>query len=183
MASNRSDVVHGGMVLVPEKIPYMGKGIDALLIFLRQVLDENKYTQKILVEVGKPIYIEKLVPKEEAPELSTLGYLEAARSKTMDEYGKEGEQFGPSGKRTTYEQLFDMFCIMSHENFEVCHILTGNLKKLALAVGLRTERLSRLYGVPVSQVDIPSDTVIFCGAVSRDATPEEVEFSLKAVLV
>jgi hypothetical protein len=178
MASNRSDVVYGDMVLVPEKIPYTGKGVEALLAFLRKVLEENKYTQKIVVEVQKPIYIEKLVPKDEAPETVSLTWLESARNKQMQEYEGTEEKLAPQ------EQLLDMFHDVNVEGYEICHVITGNLKKFFKWAKGQTHsgREHRLYGVPVSQADIPEDVIILCGAQSRDAGPDDLEFSLKAVL-
>jgi hypothetical protein len=166
----------GELVLVKEKIPYTGKGINTLLSFLRQVLETNKYTQKLIIEVHKPILIEKWIPKDEATDEPVMGYVEAVRSKPMTEYIVEKDT-----SPTPYEQLFEMFGTIDREGFEACQVLTGDIKNLQKWSKLPKNQ-NRLFGVPIAQVNIPEDVVIICGANAREAGPEEIEFSVKGVI-
>lgn len=164
---------------IKEKIPYTGKGVDELLIFLRRVLSENKYTQKIVMEVGVPyIHIEKMVTGEEAQNIPQVSFHDSIRSAPMEEYKNESK-LGP------LHQLFEMFSIVHAEGLEVGFILVGNKHTFQQWLKLRipVTKLA-LYGVPVHPVsEIPGDVFLVCGTPERIAEAGDVQFSVKGTCV
>lgn len=162
-------------VRVKDKIPYAGKGIDALLGFLRRVLSDNKYAQKIVLEVGVPyIYLEKLVSAEEAAEAPQVSFHDAVRSHHMEEYK-------PEGKPDPMHQLFEMFSIVHAEGLEVGFILVGNKHSFQewLKVRIPVTKMA-VFGVPLYVVsEIPGDTFLVCGTPERQAEVDDIQFSVK----
>lgn len=166
-----------GYVLVKERIPYQGKGVDALMGALRKILTDNKYTQKILMEVGEPhIYIEKLVPEADAQEYETvrINTHGAIRNMPMEEYQTD-DGVSPA------HQLWEMFSIIHKEGFEVCRIVSGSKNKFAQWLKVRIPQTDqRVFGVPLEVIgDIPDDVFIVCGAKHREAEPDEITMSVK----
>lgn len=161
-------------VRVKEKIPYSGKGVDELLTFLRRVLTDNKYAQKVVLEVGVPyIHLEKLVSAEEAVDAPKISFHDAARQRPMEEY--KGEAKGPM------HQIFEMFSIVHAEGLEVGFILIGNKHTFQewLKIRIPVTKMA-LFGVPVQQLpEIPGDIFLVCGTPERIAEAEDIQFSVK----
>lgn len=168
-----------GYVRLKDKIPYHGKGIDELVGALRRVLTDNKYTQKIVLEVGVPhIYIEKLVPESEAQgEVVKLSLYDVIRNRKLEEYVAE-KDISPA------HQLWEIFDIVQKEGFEVCNIVAGNKQKFQKWLGVRIPQTDmRVFGTPFEvNGDIPDDVFIVCGAPIRDAEPDDVAFCVKGTV-
>lgn len=166
------------LILLKEKIPYTGKGTDELLGAVRRILTDNKYTQKITLEVGvSHICIEKLVPPEEAKEQLQISLHDTIRARTMEEYKPEKEQPG-------FRQLWEMFDIVHAEGFEVGCLVVGDKKQFQEWLKVRTP-LNKLtcFGTPIFQLpDIPSDVVLVCGMATRTAEVDELLFSVKTTI-
>lgn len=165
-------------VRVKEKFPYHGKGVDELLSSLKRILSipDNKYTQKVVLEVGTPyIYIEKLVPSDEAGKVPTTTLKDIIRSRAMEEYDPESIPKDP------WVQLWDMFSIVKKEGLEIGFIAIGSKLTFQKWLGIRIPTTSMdLFGIPVEVVeDLPEDVFVVCGTESRIAEPEDVLFSLK----
>lgn len=171
--SNKSD----GFVKVKDKIPYHGKGVDELVMSLKRVLNmpENKYTQKIVLEVGVPhIYIEKLVSQDEAGNLPVVSLKDVIRTRPIEEYE-------PESKMNAFEHFMEMFNIVQKEGLEVGFIAVGNKTSFQKWLGVRIPTTDmRLFGIQVSVVeDLPDDVFVLCGTRTRMADPDDVEYSLK----
>lgn len=174
-----------GYIRVKERIPYAGKGHDELVMTLRKILGEpsNKYTQKIVLEVGVPhIYIEKLVPdKDELGAVPQQPIYELIRVQRMEEYDPP-ERGTHDEALTPMRQLFDMFNIVNQEGHEIGFIVAGNKYEFQkwLKVRIPNTPNMRVMGIPfVVSTDIPSDAFLICGTHKRDADPEDIAFSLK----
>jgi len=163
-------------VLVKEKFPYHGKGKDELLGALRTLLalPENKYIQKVVLEVDAPhIYIEKFLPAEEAGKVPSRSIKEVIRSKAMEEYEADLNL-------TPWAQIWDMFSVVHKEGLEVGFIAIGNKAIFQKWLGVRISTTNMtLLGIPIEIVDIPEDTFVICGTPERIADPDDIKFSLK----
>ncbi len=176
--SNKSEAP--GFVRIKDRIPYHGKGVDELIMSLRRVLTENKYAQKVVVEVGVPhIYLEKLVPESEAQEMETvkLNIHDVIRNRKLEEY--EGDD-----SLRPYEQLWEMFGMIHKDGYEVCNIVAGNKSAFQKWLGVRIPQTDmRVFGVAFEVVgDIPSDVFIVCGARARTADPDEITYCVKGTI-
>jgi hypothetical protein len=169
-----SEKTHPGFVRVKEQIPYSGKGIDELLGFLRKVLTDNKFTQKMIVEVGVPyLRLEKLVSAVDGA-ATKLSFHDAARTKPMEEYHAES-------KTSPLHQLFEMFSIVHAEGLEVGMVLVGDKHVFQdwLKVRIPVTRMS-IFGVPLHQLsEIPPDVFLVCGTSEREAESDDIQFSVK----
>lgn len=173
--SNSSNPV--GWALVKDRIAYTGKGQEALLLALRKVLADNPYTQSFMCRVGKPyIDIEKLVKPDDVPE--PVSFHECLRNRKMEEYAVDKE-------KSPYIALWEMFEIIHAEGLEVSHIAVGNKDDFQKWVGVRIKRNQmQLFGVPIVHVgDLPQDIFVLCGSQTKEATPEEIEFSVKGTIL
>lgn len=171
-----------GLVRVKEKIPYTGKGVENLVIMVRKILTENRNTQKVVLEVGVPhIYIEKLVPEAEAAKEAPLSLHDAIRAKPMEEYPLDEV----TQKQTGIQKVWEMFSMIHAEGFEVSHIAIGDKQTFQKWLGIRMPVTKMaFFGIPVAQVpEIPPDVVLVCGSATREADPEDVQFSVKVSIV
>ena len=161
------------LVQVRERIPFTGKGAEALLGFLRKILSENPYTQEFTCRIGKPIEITKMVPADQAP--PALPLHDAVRAQRMDE---------PDPEKTPFETLWKMFGIIEEEGLEVSHILVGSKFLFQDWLGIRISHKSmRFFGVPiVVSPEIPSEVFIVAGATTQNAEPEDIQYSLKGAM-
>ncbi len=169
-----------GYVRIKDKIPYHGKGLDELTMALRKVLTDNKYAQKIVLEVGVPhIYIEKLVPQEEAQdhEAVKVSMRDILRNRKLEEYILEDEL-------TPFQQLWEIYSMIQKEGFEVCNIVAGDRLKFQKWLGVRIPQNDlKVFGVPFEVGgDLPSDVFVVCGARTRDVDPDDIEFCIKGTL-
>lgn len=168
-----------GFVRIKDKIPYHGKGVDELTTALRKVLNDNKYTQKVVLEVGTPhIYIEKLVPEAEAVDLpKPLTLHDAVRTAKMEEY-----EVDP--KNTVFHVLQDIFEMVQDEKLEVCFIAVGNQKRFEKWLEFKLNRSRpNLFEIPVHVLgEIPEDVFIVCGSSIRDAEFEDITYSVKVAI-
>lgn len=168
-----------GLTLIREKIPYTGKGPDALLMFVRKILDDNPRTQKIVLEVGVPyVDIVKYVPETEASASVPVSHYDSVRNKPM-------EEFTPASKQNPFTQLSDMFSAVHAEGLEVGFILVSDKRALQDWLGLRIPITKlALFGVPVvASAEIPPAVLLVCGTPTRDGEAEDVVFSVKVVMV
>ena len=164
------------LVLVRERIPYTGKGVDALLALLRRVLVENPYPQEFVCRIGQPIEIAKLVTPDAAPE--KMSFHDALRSKRMEEYTLEKD-------KTSFQVLWDMYGVVQAEGLEVSHIAVGDKFQFQNWLGIRiAQNRMSFYGAPVMVVpELPADVFLVVGSEKRDAEPEDIRFSVKGVIV
>lgn len=165
-------------VRVKEKVPYTGKGVENLIIMLRKILTENKNTQKVVMEVGAPhIYIEKLVPEAQAAQEVQLSFHDIVRTKPMEEYPLDET----NSKLTNIQKFWEIFGMVHAEGFEVSHIAIGDKQDFQKWLGVRMPVTKMaFFGIPVQQVpEIPPDIALVCGASSREAEPEDIQFSVK----
>lgn len=165
------------MVLVKDKVPYFGKGVEELLASLKRVLalPENKYTQKIVLEVGAShIYLEKLLTAEEAGKQAIFTVKDMIRSNPMDEFESESAN-------SPWTQLWEMFAQIHKEGLEVGFIAIGNKLKFQKWLGVTIPVTDlRLWGIPITMVeDLPEDAFVVCGTTQKIADPEDIRFSIK----
>lgn len=168
-----------GYVRLKEKIPYHGRGIDELVGALRRVLTENKYAQKVVLEVGVPhIYIEKLVPESDAQgEVVRLSLYDVIRNRQLEEYI-------PDGALSPAHQLWEIFDLVQKEGFEVSNIVAGSKQKFQKWLGVRIPQSEmKVFGTPFeTNGDIPDDVFIVCGAPTRLAEPDDIAFCVKGTI-
>ena len=165
-----------GYVRIKDRIPYHGKGPEELVGSLRRLLADpaNKYAQKIVLEVGAPhIYVEKLVPEQEAGDIPQLSIHDAIRTNRMEEY--EGEL------AEGFDVLWDMSQTIRAEGYEIGFIVIGNKTKFQKWFGRRLVNTDMtFFGVPVRVVpEVPEDVVIMCGTEDRTADVGDIKFSMK----
>jgi hypothetical protein len=163
------------LVLVREKIPYSGKGIDPLLTLLRQVLNDNPYTQEFTCRIGHPIEIAKLVPPDQAPERQSLH--DVIRGNRMEEYTIEKD-------KSPFQVLWDMFGLVHDEGLEVGFLVVGDKFLFQKWLGIRiAQNRMNFYGTPVMPLsDIPLDVFLVVGAEKKQAEVEDIKFSVKGTL-
>lgn len=169
-----------GFVRLKDKIPYHGKGVDELMGALRRVLTENKYTQKIVLEVGVPhIYIEKLVPEAEAQTQETVkvSLHDVIRNRSLEEYVPE-EDVAP------FQQLWEVFAMIQKDGFEVCNIVAGSRQKFQKWLSVRIPQTDmRVFGIPFEVLgELPDDVYIVCGAKDRTGEPDDIQFCVKGTV-
>lgn len=170
-----------GFVRVKELVPYQGKGPDELVGALRRLLADptNKYTQKIVLEVGSPhIYVEKLV-KEGETTTPQLSLFDVIRNVEMEEYDSEA-----NSDRNPLQQLWEMFAVVAKEELEVTAVVVGSKSKFQKWLGVRIVSSNpKVLGTPLHVYgDIPEDVFILCGATERIAEPYEIKFCVKGTI-
>lgn len=170
---------NSGFVKVKDRIPYYGKGIEDLIGATRKILSDpvNKYTQKIILEVGVPyIYMEKMVPEGEVPDIPHLSIHDIIRNHKIEECAANIN--GP------LRQLWDMFDIIRQEELEVNAIAIGDKDIFQKWLGVRVpNRNINVLGIPLYiDGEIPGTTVIVCGAPSRTSDIEDIELSVKVII-
>lgn len=164
-------------VRVKERIPYNGKGVDNLLNALRIILEQNRYAQKIQIEVGSGhILLEKLVSEEQAAETQTSWH-DSIRAHKLEEYK-------PSANLTPHQQLWEVFQIIHVEGLEVGQIVVGDKHQFQGWLGTRIPLTKmNFFGIPITQAsEIPHEIFIVCGTEERESDPEDVVFSVKGSL-
>ncbi len=160
-------------VLVRERIPYSGKGIEPLLAMLHQILTANPRTQEFRVRIGEPIEITKFVPLDQVPERLTVH--DAVRTRQMDEHVPR-----PTDNAQTI--LLEMFKLLDKEQLHPLFFLVGAQSKIFKWVDI-PRRSRALCGVEIHKTDaIPDDVVVLSGARSRDGQPEDIELSIKVTM-
>lgn len=172
-----------GLVLIKEHVPYHGKGIDELIVALRKIFSENKYPQKLTLEAGvRYIYLEKLVPPDDAKENETINPTsqsshDAIRNARLEEYEtREGV--------TPFQQLFEMFTMIQNEGLEVCHFVVGNKARFQKWLGLRIPQNNlNLFGTPITVTgEIPEDVFVVCGGPTKISDTYEITYTVKGNL-
>lgn len=169
----------GNFVRIKEHIPYGGKGVDELVVALRKILGDNKFTQKVVLEVGAPhIYIEKLVPSTEVKENEAINTSihDAIRNVRMEEHDSDGQE--------PMQQLFEIFQLIQKEGLDVCHIAVGDKAKFQKWLGVRIPQTNlNVFGVPLSITgEIPDDVFVICGGPTRTSDIFEIRFAVKGTL-
>lgn len=173
--SSRSN---NGFVKVKDRIPYHGKGTEDLIGATNKILSDpsNKYTQKVILEVGVPyIYIEKLVPEGEVPDIPHLSIHDIIRNHKIEEHSSNSPPF---------TQLWDVFSIIRQEELEVNAIAIGDKEAFQKWLGIRLpNRNMNVLGTPIF-IDgkLPSYTLIVCGALAKNSDIEDIEFSVKIII-
>ena len=165
------------LILVKDRVPRSGKGVDSLLNQLGQYMriPLNKYVQKIIVDVSRPyLYFEKLVRKEEVPPETDLSFHDAIRIVPMEEV-----VFDNGVDITPLQYIDQMFRIITNHGYETGHILIG--KKSGIFKWLDLPRShERLFGTPLHKIaEIPDDVIIACAAKTRECDPEDIQLSVK----
>jgi hypothetical protein len=163
------------LILIRERIPYTGKGVDALLSMLRKVLTENPYTQEFVCRIGQPIEIAKLVTSEEAP--AKMNLHDAIRSHRMEEFTIEKDKL-------PFQVLWDMFAVVQAEGLKVSHIAVGDKFQFQSWLGVRiAQNRMDFYGTPVVLLsELPADAFLVVGADQKTSEAEDVKFSVKGVI-
>lgn len=173
---NKSD----GFVRVKDRIPYQGKGIDELVAALRRILSEpiNKFTQKIVLEVGTPhIYVEKLVPEEQVAEIPQLSLHDIIRTMEMEEFELEDG-------RTAPQQLWSMIEMINEKGLQPAVVVAGNRAKFQKWLGVRINNSKpNVFGTPFQLLgELPEDVFVVCGATSRVAEVDDIKYSVKVTI-
>lgn len=166
--SNNSE----GLVLVREKIPYTGKGVENLVTMVRKILEDNPYTQELILRVGKPIEIARLVKSDEVPEPVTVH--DTVRTRQMEEYD--------STDSSAEVAIMGMFNILDKESLFPTCFLIGVQSRLYKWLDI-PRRSTMVCGVELSKSDqIPDDVVILCGSPVKGGQPEDIELSVKTTI-
>ncbi len=178
--SNKSE----GFVKVKDRIPYHGKGVDELIGAIRKLFADpgNKYAQKIVFEVGVPhIYLEKLVPQGEAPEVPQLSIHDIVRTSEMEEYDTTDTE---ESKRTAAQKLGEMFEMIQDRSLQAVLILVGSKTKFQKWLGIRLHHSTpTVFGTPLQVLgELPDDAFIICGAPSRVSDIDDIRYSVKGVI-
>ena len=176
--SNKSE---SGYVRVKDRFPYHGKGVDELIGAIRRIFAEpsNKFAQKIVFEVGVPhIYIEKMVPEGEAPEVPQLSMHDILRTNEMEEFDADGEELTP------IQQLWGMFEMIQDKGLQAAVIVAGNRVKFQKWLGIRINTVRpSVFGTPFQVLgELPEDVFVVCAARSRIADVEDIQYSVKGSL-
>lgn len=171
--SNKFD----NFVKIKDKIPYSGKGIEELAGSVKRILSapENKYTQKIVLEVGVPyIYLERMVSADEAGNLPITTIRDMIRIKPLEEFESD-KQLDP------LVQIWEMFSIIQKEGLEVGFLAIGNKFIFQKWLNIRIPNSDmRFLGIPIQVVEgVPDDAFVVCGTPARDAEPEDICFCIK----
>lgn len=163
-----------GMVRVRQLFPLTGKGPAAVSHLMLKILEEDRYVQKVIFEVGKPVHIETMVP-EDSPLADVEQFHDLIRIKPLVEYV-------PEIPKTQYEILFEMYKMVTDESLEVAFVLAGNM--LQFNRWLKNPmRSNKVFGVPLYLIkQVPADVFFVCGAETRDAGPKDIELSIKGSL-
>lgn len=169
-----SESTKSELVRIRRLVPMTGKGVDNAVALIRKILESDRYTQKLVLEVGKPVLVETLVTKERAAE-EIISFHDAVRNHPMVEYVPEGEV-------TPWRQLFEMFGHISEEKLEVSHVLVGDVARFSKWIKSPV-RLEWVFGVPrVNVKEVPSDVFLVCGSSVRDTDATGIEMSVKGTL-
>lgn len=180
--SNKSDQ-DLGLVRIREHVPYFGKGIDELIAIIRKIFSDNKYPQKIVLEVGvHHIYLEKLVLPSEAQDNETLNPVHQTihagiRNAKLEEYEVADDM-------PAFQQLFEMFRMVQEEGLEVCHIAIGDKSKFQKWLGVRIPQNNmNLFGTSITVTgEVPDDVFVVCGGPTKNADPYEIRYAVKGTL-
>ena len=107
--------------------------------------------------------------------------IEAALYDTIRQ-GVMEEHTPADDRKGIHVQLFDIFRTIAEEGLEVSHILAGDRVSIEKAMLTRFQRLQtpKIFGIQVYfSAQVPADSYIVCGALTKDAFPGEVRFSIK----
>jgi hypothetical protein len=140
--------------------------------------------QRVIVEVGKPLLFDRLVPKSDAPEEETT---EEIPADAVDLYGamRNNELLNfelKYGSMSGYEALFKAWRLLSARKLVAKGFLVSDFPALRDWLELGEEdSVDDIYGVPVfKHAEIPADVIIL---VAVDATDlESVKLSLRITL-
>lgn len=173
-----------GLVKIREHLPYNGKGVDELIAAVRKIFVDNEYPQKIVLEAGAHhIYLEKLVPPQDAKESESSGLLlttnvhDAIRNARLEEY--DGDDIS-----SPFHQLFEMYGMVQAEGLEVCHLVVGNKSKFQKWLGLRIPQTNmNLLGTSITITgEIPEDVFVVCGGPSKTSDHYEIQYTVKGTI-
>jgi hypothetical protein len=160
-----------GYVLVKEQIPFYQKGMDNLLAYLGTVLkkEEYKYTQKISVEAGLPyIKVERFVSDQSNEIPAPLELHELIRHKIMEEFAEK--------KASPSEELKEMFDYIARQDMYGLYIFAENTMEFLKWIGIPLKRTQVFGAELISVPKLPEKVFLVCGASSRNAEPEDVEY-------
>ncbi len=156
-----------------ERVP-RPKDSEALLATFSKIL-EDEAVDRIIIDRAKPyILIEKAAQREEEA-IDRLLY-ETTRNKIVEEYIPSAPQISP------YQQLCEMYQMISEEGLAVNYLLAGNREQLAAWLKVRIPRTRPFYvfGTPVLfNGQLPGDTFLLCGADTVDTYAGDVIYSIK----
>jgi hypothetical protein len=159
---------------VKQLFPLTGKGPTAVSHLILKILETDKLVQKIVLEVGKPVVIETLVPKDSALS-ETVDVHDVIRNHTLVEYLPEGE-------KGLYEQLAEMYRMVNDENLQACYLVAGNQQRFVRAFKMPL-RTTQLFGLPIlTAAQVPGDVFFLCGAPELPAEPADILLSVKGAL-
>ena len=165
-----------GMVRVRQLFPLTGKGPTAISNLVLKILEEDKYVQKVILEVGKPVHIETMVP-EDSPMADVENFHDVVRSKPMVEFSDVEDL-----PKTPYQMLFEMFKMVTSEDLEVSHVLAGGIVQFNRWVK-NPMRSNKIFGVPLYVIkNVPADVFFVCGSATQTAGPPDIELSIKGNL-
>lgn len=154
------------------KVPLQALTKESILSVLGQILEYSldSSLRRIIIEPERGhVRIESYVAAGDTDH-SPYGFV---RQKVLAEYVLEE---GPP-----HEELFKIFDQIRQEEFEVTHILCGGT---AFNSWIRLPKKARsVFGTPILvSPELPADVFIVCGASDREASIEDVEYSLKVTL-
>lgn len=161
-------------IRVKEKTPFLGKGVDDVIAAVRSILTLNKYVQKLILEIGKPILFERMVPKDEAPEDIDISLHDQIRAKPMAEY-----TFDEANKNlSAFQHLWDMNALILGEGLRLSHIAVGDKFDFQrwLKVSIPITQMSFFGLIPIVPMpELEHDVFILCGSDEEGV----IQFSMK----
>ena len=139
--------------------------------------------QRVIIEVGKPLFFDRLVPKSEADNEVT----EEIPADAVDLYGamRNNELLNfelKFGAMSGHEALFKAWRLLSARKLAAKGFLVSNLPVLREWLDLgEMDSVDDIFGVPVFRhEEIPSDVIILVAVDAADL--EDVKLSLRITL-
>jgi hypothetical protein len=140
--------------------------------------------QRVIIEVGKPLFFDRLVPKSEVAEDETT---EEIPADAVDLYGamRNNELLNfelKYGSMSGQEALFKAWRLLSSRKLAAKGFLVSDFPALREWLDLGEEdSVDDIFGVPVfKHAEIPADVIILVAVDAAD--PEDVKLSLRITL-
>jgi hypothetical protein len=169
---------HSSKIIVKERIPFSGKGVDDVVAAVRHILSTNKNARKLTLEAGKPFLLEKLVSEEEADvNREKKSLYDIVRNLPMVEHQLDEE-------KTPLQNLWDIVSILHGEMLDPVCLLIGDKFRFQrwMKVQIPVTRMS-FFGITIKQLpELESDVFIFCGSENQEDGLEGIQLSVKAAL-
>lgn len=165
------------VVLIKDKIPLAGTDTDSILTAVGMVLKHSGVVRFNVDARTSMIDFWRMPASEEEEALEIASpFREKLKEVQMEEYV-------PENNISSHEQLFEMFEMIEDAGCFPVFLLSGRI-----LVELRKwisfpRRSSSLAGIPIiMNPDLMEDTILVCGAKTREAEPVDVAYVVKMTL-